>query len=247
MSWWRGVFIADRNNSYSLGISGAVATSSTSPAQSRRTLAPSPPIESSMKQCYTVEASSSTHPLLSIHPSDNIPLHDPGFIIFPDETADTSAPLGVGIGTPKSKRTVSNTINSPTNLAQDATAHIPSSASSSRTIEPTYHDDQENIPPTWSVTSTPSKDSARSTPSKSGASKYEAEEETYISSGGSGRRRLRKIERSKLGLESVLRGEENGDDEEDEEELTPGRREALARFMDKGKGKAKLAREIDRI
>jgi len=97
------------------------------------------------------------------------------------------------------------------------------------------------------VTSTPSKDSARSTPSKSGASKYEAEEETYISSGGSGRRRLRKIERSKLGLESVLRGEENGDNEEDEEELTPGRREALARFMDKGKGKAKLAREIDRI
>lgn len=180
--------------------------------------------------------------------TDNIPLHDPGFTIFAADTADTAPHLGVGIGTPKSKRTVTSTTSNPES-APYALAHIPSSASSSRSNGTMFDDDQENIPPVWSLHSTPSKHSVRSSPSKHGASEYGADEEIFSSPGGSGRRKLRTIERSKLGLGSVLRGEISGEPDEDgeEDELTPGRREGLAKEKEKGKGKARMAREVDRI
>ena len=214
---------------------------STSRTYSKRALAPSPPIELRSNAIHTFGGGVPAQLPYPNQFSDNVDVHDPGFTIHADDIGNNHRPVGVGIGTPKSKR---NTINTSTaGLAQDAMVHIPSSASSSRSAGTTYDGGQENIPPTWSTRSTSLKHSERSFTFKSGRTEFEAEEETYLSSGGSGRKRLRKIERSKLGLESVMRGEVDEDHEGDEGELTPGRREIIG----KGKGKARLTREVDRI
>lgn len=65
---------------------------------------------------------------------------------------------------------------------------------------------------------------------------------------GSGRKRCRTLERSKLGLGSVLgktspgEGDEGGAADAEEEELTPGRKE-----VDRRKEKSRMTREVDRI
>ena len=240
---WRAGIIADGDKHCSLGISGAVATSSTVTVQTRSALASYPPIDSFASPHEASDNDTRSH--ASPHPlNGNIPLHDPGFTIHADHTS-TQPHHGAGIRTPKSKRTITRTTAQPTDLALDAEVHIPSSASSSHTNGTLYDDDQENIPPSR----TPSQVSARSTPSRPDEKAWEADEEMYISSGGSGRRRLRTIERSKLGLGSVLRGEVDvdGAGEDDEDELTPGRREVVMREKDRGKGKASMAQEVDRF
>ena len=229
----------------SLGISGAIATSSSIPVQARRATVSMPSMDALLNPHEASDNDTRSHPLPLTAPG-NIPLHDPGFTIHADPTSTVPPPpFSVGIGTPKSKRTTTRTTTHATDLALDAIAHIPSSASSSRTNGTLYDDDQENVPPSR----TASQVSVRSSPSRSGGSMWKGDEDVYLSSGGSGRRRLRTTERSKLGLGSVLRGEVdvNGAGDDDENELTPGRREAVMKEKERGKGKASMAQEVDRI
>ncbi|CAD6575740.1 MAG: hypothetical protein TREMPRED_001483 [Tremellales sp. Tagirdzhanova-0007] len=241
----RRLFVGSAEAIKSLGISGAIATSSSIPVQARRATVSMPSMDALLNPHEASDNDTRSHPLPLTAPG-NIPLHDPGFTIHADPTSTVPPPpFSVGIGTPKSKRTTTRTTTHATDLALDAIAHIPSSASSSRTNGTLYDDDQENVPPSR----TASQVSVRSSPSRSGGSMWKGDEDVYLSSGGSGRRRLRTTERSKLGLGSVLRGEVdvNGAGDDDENELTPGRREAVMKEKERGKGKASMAQEVDRI
>lgn len=207
----------------SFGIVGAVPPSPTSIPG--RSLAPSPPISAE-------SVLPPTSPILNTEILENEQdVHAVGFTIYTDD-----APLVVGLLTPVSKRL--HTYNPP--LAHDAIDHIPSSpASSIRSYHSQYDEDQENIPPalSYSASSTPSK---RSSTTFSPSSKRSLSvEEDWTSNSGSRHRRT--IERSKLGLESVIGHQE----EEEEEELTPGRR--ILRRVDVQSAKGKMSREVNRI
>ena len=231
------------------GITGAVSTPrQSSPVMEppKRSLDPSPPIVSrtsdeSKDPSFDLPA---THTIPNV--DNNINIHDPGFAFFSDATSHRTT-NGVGIGTPDSRRhhpypTLTSTSNPP--LALDS-----SPVSSSRSYGSVYDENQENIPPPLSTTSTPSKHSSSSTISSPSSrhSKSYIDDDNALPSPGSGRNRTRTIERSKLCLEtSIVTRNGNVDEGEDEdaEELTPGRRESANNGR---KGKAKLAREVDRI
>lgn len=193
--------------------------------QSQRSLAPSPPIT----RASTPTINGNNIPFvadMTITFDPNVDLHDPGFEIYLDTTIPRS--------------------NFP--LAFDAEAFDPSSpASSSRSF--VYNEDQENIPPALSTTSTPSKafKGSRSTlasPSSSRYSQFDLDDEYLLATGspGSGRLRSRALERSKLGLGNIVGEYDDEDDELDTQTLTPG--SVTKRDL---RGKAKLFREVDRI
>ena len=175
--------------------------------------------------------------------------HDPGFLVYPDPLST----IGVGIGTPKSRRTTSDMPPPP--LAMDAGLHIPSSPSSSIASSIKRLEDQENIPP--SLSSTPAKastpGSTKTAKSKSGGAWYD-DDETIAgvqgvvgiivaeSSGARGISGSRRTGKSKLA--QVIAGEMEEDPEEGEddgEELTPGRSLGVR----KGKGKERMTQEVE--
>ena len=243
----------------SLGITGAVPApqSSLSTEVPNRKLAPSPPIVDSPSRSHASSSSTihspATPTLAALPDDDNADIHDPGFVILPDSGDSGPISLGVGIGTPDSRKTLlalpTTTLNPP--LALDAIGHIPSSpASSSRSYGSLYDENQENIPPLYtsaSAVSSPSKLSRTSTssttPSKRTPSKHSwaADEEDDVFSTGSGRRRT--IEKSRLAIENVISPKSGHDEvDEEDEELTPGRKELP---KDKGKGREELEKEVD--
>lgn len=227
-------------------------------------LAPSPPLSPYSRSA----ASSSTSLALPVAEPDvngvTRSIHDPGFPIHPDH-----ATLGVGIGTPDSKRAPSRSLSAPVD------DFFPSSSSSSSSRLDRL-EDQENIPPpsrSASTATTPSSSSAKNSPSKripgsgssarssrstatestTGSSAYE-EEDTVLPAGpaggfseemGAGRRP--RNGKSKL-VQMMLRGtsdpvepetEPEDGSDDDGEELTPGKRGA------ERDGKQKLAREAE--
>lgn len=189
---------------------------SSSTAGPSRTLAPSPPI------------SSAASPNPFQHENENgaiVNEHDIGFEILPDpviapSTAADSHPFA---------------------------AYFPSFVQTPPTPSEVVvdHNDQENVPPPQC---TPTSTSARSTPSKKSSVSGSAcstasssrfyDDNDIVNLTGSGRKRVR--EKSKLN--EVLKSTGSGGIEpDDNDELTPGR----TRAADKGKGKQKMALEVD--
>ena len=207
-----------------------------------RSLAPSPPIISSdnAPSSSTID-SPSTPTLPSLPIVAAVDIHEVGFTIYSDESLPGS--YGVGIGTPDSHKHRSESISNPP-LALDAIGHIPSSpASSCRSYASQYDENQENIPPAYYASSSNAGSPSKYPASLCSTPSHLTDDEYYLST-GSGRKRT--LERSKLATESIVRQpsgilpEAIASDEEDE--LTPGKRN-----VEKGKGKAQMAQEVDEV
>ena len=235
---------------FRLGIVGAVPAPRSPTTIPNRSLAPSPPIISSdnipssgdnIPSSSSTINSPSTPTLPSLPMVATADIHDVGFTIYTDESLPGS--YGVGIGTPDSHKHRTQPVPNPP-LALDAIGHVPSSpASSCRSYGSLYDENQENIPPAPYASSSNSGSPSKYPASLCSTPSHVTDEEYYLST-GSGRKRT--IERSKLATQSIVRQPSGTLPEmtanEEDDELTPGKR-----TIEKGKGKAQMAQEVDEV